>query len=42
MDATAISLCRDNAMPIGVFDMTGPGNILNALRGKGIGSFIKA
>jgi uridylate kinase len=42
MDATAIALCKDNDMPIGVFNMTLPGNILNALRGKGIGSFIKA
>ncbi|TDI29898.1 MAG: UMP kinase [Acidobacteria bacterium] len=42
MDATAISLCQDNDMPIGVFDMTKPGNILNALYGEGIGSFIKA
>jgi uridylate kinase len=42
MDATAIALCKDNDMPIGVFNMTRPGNILNALRGKGIGSFIKA
>ena len=42
MDATAIALCKDNSMPIGVFNMTRPGNILNALRGQGIGSFIKA
>jgi uridylate kinase len=42
MDATAIALCKENSMPIGVFNMTRPGNILNALRGQGIGSFIKA
>jgi uridylate kinase len=42
MDSTAISLCKDNAMTIGVFDMTRPGNILRALKGEGIGSFIEA
>ena len=38
MDATAISLCMDNAMPIVVFDMTGPGNIKRALTGEEIGT----
>ncbi len=42
MDATAISLCKDNNMPIGVFDMTKPGHIAQAMRGQGIGSFIEA
>ena len=40
MDATAIALCKDNDMPIGVFDMTQPGAIARAIRGEGIGSFI--
>jgi uridylate kinase len=38
MDATAISLCMDNAMPIVVFDMTTPGNIKRALTGEEIGT----
>jgi uridylate kinase len=42
MDSTAIALCKDNDMPICVFDMTRPGNIVRALRGDGIGSFIGA
>ena len=31
MDATAFALCRDNEMPIIVFNMTKPGNIATAL-----------
>jgi uridylate kinase len=42
MDATAISLCKDNGMRIGVFNMTRPGSIHQAMRGEGIGSFIEA
>src|SRR6185436_16328340 len=30
MDSTAISLCMDNKLPIVVFDLTRPGNILKA------------
>jgi len=33
MDATSISLCRENALPILVFDMTVPGNIVKAVCG---------
>lgn len=40
MDATAISLCMDNAMPIVVFDMTRPGNIRKALQGEEIGTVV--
>ena len=40
MDATAISLCRENRMPILVFDLTVPGNILRAVRGEPIGTWI--
>ncbi|RMF13534.1 MAG: UMP kinase [Candidatus Dadabacteria bacterium] len=41
MDATAISLCRENRMPIFVFDMTVPGNIVAATRGDARGTWIK-
>src|SRR4051794_39766231 len=37
MDATAISLCKDNDLPIVVFDLMGEGNILRAVRGEKIG-----
>ncbi len=40
MDATAISLCMDNSLPIIVFSLKTPGNILRAIRGEAIGTFI--
>ncbi len=40
LDATAVSLAMDNEMPIVVFDMTQPGNIVRAVRGEEIGTLI--
>jgi uridylate kinase len=40
LDATAVSLAMDNEMPIVVFDMTQPGNIVRAVRGEQIGTLI--
>lgn len=40
MDLTAVTLCRDNALPIVVFDMTVPSNITAALRGEALGTRI--
>jgi uridylate kinase len=40
LDATAVSLAMDNEMPIVVFDMTQPGNIVRAVRGESIGTLI--
>jgi len=40
MDAAAISLCRDNKLPILVFDLTTPGNILKVMRGEAIGTVV--
>jgi uridylate kinase len=40
LDATAVSLAMDNQMPIVVFDMTQPGNIVRAVRGESIGTLI--
>jgi uridylate kinase len=40
MDATAISLCMDNAMPILVFNLTEPGNIRRAVLGENIGTVV--
>jgi len=40
LDATAVSLAMDNEMPIVVFDMTQPGNILRAVRGEALGTRI--
>ena len=40
MDQTAISLCRENNLPIVVFDLMGEGNILRAVRGEKIGTLV--
>jgi uridylate kinase len=42
MDATAVSLCMDNRMPIVVFNLTKPGNIRRAVLGQPIGSLVTA
>jgi uridylate kinase len=40
MDSTAISLCRDNNLPILVFNMTRPGNIRRVLLGEPLGTLV--
>jgi uridylate kinase len=40
MDATAISLCMDNGLPILVFNMMEPGNIRRAVCGMRIGTLV--
>ncbi len=40
MDATAISLCRDNSLPIVVFNLQKKGNIRGVICGKKIGTYI--
>jgi uridylate kinase len=40
MDATAISLCMDNDLPIVVFDLMTDGNIGRAVRGEKIGTIV--
>ena len=42
MDATAISLCMDNRLPIVVFNLRTPGNIKRAVTGEPIGSLVMA
>ena len=42
MDAAAVSLCRDNNMPMMVFSMREPGNIVRVVKGEGIGSLVTA
>jgi len=39
-DATAISLCRDNDLPIVVFNLLVEGNIARAVRGERIGTLV--
>jgi uridylate kinase len=40
MDSTAISLCRDNKLPILVFNMTKPGNIRRVILGEPLGTLV--
>jgi uridylate kinase len=42
MDATAISLCMDNRLPIVVFNLLTPGNIRRAICGEPVGSLVSA
>ena len=41
MDMTAATLCRDNHLPMLVFDLSRPDNILDAVMGKEIGTVVK-
>lgn len=41
MDLTAITFCKDNQLPILVFDLMGPGMLRRALAGEEIGTLIR-
>ena len=41
MDSTATALCRDNDMPLLVFGISDPENIVRAIRGEKIGTIVK-
>ena len=41
MDSTATSLCRDNHMPLLVFAISEPENIVKAVKGEKIGTIVK-
>ncbi len=40
MDSTAIALCKDNNIPIIVFDLSVPGNIRRAVLGENVGTIV--
>ena len=40
MDSTAATMCRDNDLPILVFDISDPDNIARALEGQAIGTLV--
>ena len=40
MDSTAASMCRDNQMPMLVFDLSRPDNIYDAIMGKVVGTVV--
>jgi uridylate kinase len=41
MDASAIALCRDNKIPIVVFNIRQPGNLAAVLRGEGVSTVVQ-
>ena len=40
MDGTAATLCRDNKLPILVFDLADPDNIARAVQGENVGTLV--
>jgi len=42
MDSTAISLCKDNNLPIVIFNLNQHGNIRKVVLGEKIGSLVSA
>lgn len=40
MDLTATTMCNENNLPIVVFDMDTPGNLLKVLKGEKIGTYV--
>src|SRR6187397_2629217 len=42
MDTTAISLCMDNKLPIVIFNLRKPGNLVRAVMGEPVGSLVTA
>jgi uridylate kinase len=40
MDTAAIALCRDHHMPLRIYDMTVPGNLMRIMRGEQIGTLV--
>lgn len=40
MDTAAIALCRDHGMPMRIYDMNRPGNLLRIVRGEAIGTLV--
>jgi uridylate kinase len=41
MDMTAFTLCQENNLPIIVFDMNKPGNLMRLVDGEPIGTLVK-
>ena len=42
MDTAAIALCRDDRMPMRIYDMTVPGNLMRIVNGEPIGTLVCA
>jgi uridylate kinase len=41
MDLTAFTLCKENSLPIYVFDMNTRGNLLKIVNGEHLGTIVK-
>ncbi|WCE04195.1 UMP kinase [Pseudoxanthomonas sp. JBR18] len=41
MDTAAFALCRDSAVPLRIYDLGVPGNLMNILRGENIGTLVE-
>ena len=41
MDAAAVALCRDNNIPIVVFNIRQPGNLAEVLAGRGLATIVQ-
>jgi len=41
MDLTAFTLCKENNLPIIVFDMNTSGNLLNLVQGAEVGTLVE-
>ncbi|EIL96088.1 MULTISPECIES: UMP kinase [Rhodanobacter] len=42
MDTAAIALCRDDRMPMRIYDMTVPGNLMRIMHGEPVGTLVDA
>ena len=42
MDATAIVMCRDNGLPLRIFDLTRPNALVQAMSGDNVGTLVSA
>ena len=40
MDMTAFTMCQENDMPIIVFDITKPGNLIKVVLGEAVGTVV--
>ncbi|MEP6713097.1 MAG: UMP kinase, partial [Ferruginibacter sp.] len=41
MDMTAFTLCMENDLPIIVFDMNKPGNLMSVVTGEKVGTLVR-
>jgi uridylate kinase len=40
MDSTAFTMCRENNMPLVVFDINKPGNLIKLIDGDSVGTLV--